>query len=300
MSHTQTSSNGSSLIKQHLVPPESKANLQRQFYKDDLRKWLYHHSTTVSEHVMKKHTHRTYYQNLVKSLRNEADPKAAAMLLIEANQHIQHIPEDVDEESLAGEVVKQELQKEFTLLPSKEHISPAVVLTERRRKLIIDKLQNGGFDNENHLINDQDITLSTQSFGDRSRFNYEVKIEQSEQGPFEPKWGHYNTMRMRWRYIRPQTQLLVPEQHIIAPRTNTNVMKSAEGEKINANFVDIVDFNTKRTVNKQERRGSPALFQTTGALNDLDSQRIYHKIATRRFETGQNTISPPRPKKKGY
>jgi hypothetical protein len=245
MSQSQ-GSHGSSLIKQHLVPPESKADIKRQFYKDDLRHWLYHHSTTVSQHVMKKHTHRTYYQNLVKSLRNEPDPKAAAMLLIEANNHITHIPEDVDEESLAGEVIKQELHQEYSLSPTKSLVSPGVVLTERRRKMIIDKLKNGGFDEGNPLIAEQDISLSTESFGDRSRYNYEVRIKESEQGPFEPKWEHYNTMRMRWRYIRPQAQMLIPDQHMLAPSKTTYVMKSATGENVQGNFVDVVDYNNKR------------------------------------------------------
>lgn len=294
MSQSQAS-HGSSLIKKHLVPPESKANLQRQFYKDDLRKWLYHHSTTVSKRVMKEHTHRTYYQNLVKSLRNEADPKAAAMLLIEANQHIQHVPDDIDEESLAGGVVKQELQKEYEISPSKEHISPGVVLTERRRKLILERLQNGGFDDQDHILHEQDITLSTESFGDRSRFNYEVKIEKSERGPFEPKWDHYNTMRMRWRYIRPQAQMLIPDQHIIAPKSNSYMMKSAKGETINANFVDIVDFNNKRA---NSASGHRQHYRTTGQLQELDDLRTYRNIATRKVQDGDVSIKLKKRKQK--
>lgn len=295
MSQSQ-GSHDSSLIKQHLVPPESIENLKRQFYKEDQRKWLRNHSTTVSKNVTKKHTNRTYYQNLVKSLRNEDDPKAAAMALIESNSHIQHVPEDVDEESVAGKVVKQELQQEYSLSPLKSFVSPGVVLTERRRKMIIEKLQNGGFDENSPLFAEQDVSLSTETFGDHSRLNYDVAIKKSEIGPFEPKWDHYNTMRMRWRYIRPQAQLLISEEHMMAPKQNTYVMKSAAGEKIQGNYVEVVDFNTKRATSAsygKKNRASP--YNTTGASYEQD---IYRNIATRKFREGDTAILPPRPKKK--
>lgn len=257
-------------------PHESKASLKRQFYKDDLRQWLYHHSSDVSKEVMKKHTNRKYYQSLVKSLKSEDDPKAAAMMLIDPTTLLRNhsVPDGNDEESLAGELIKHELQKEMKLSPSKSLISPGVVLTERRRRLILDKLQHGGFDDNEAIADDADhLSLSASSFGDSSQSNFEVAIKTSNQKPFVPQWDHYATMKTRWRFIRPQSQLLIPHEHMLAPHTTTHVVKSSMGEKIQGNFVEVQEFNNRDRRNLRSggrNYGSSSnqqTFQNTGSLH---------------------------------
>jgi hypothetical protein len=39
---------------------------------------------------------------------------------------------------------------------------------------------------------------------------------------FKPNWGHYNTMRSRWKYVQPQVKHLVDEEEMFAPVTVQN------------------------------------------------------------------------------
>ncbi len=100
--------------------------------------------------------------------------------------------------SKVGALVKKRINEELSENPSISTLSPSVILTQRRRKEVISKLQNGTWPDDFKLPS---LVVKEEDF-------YMPKLEPNskDQPKFEPKWDNYDTMKTRWKTIRPQTR----------------------------------------------------------------------------------------------
>lgn len=236
---------------------ETKASIKRQQYKEEVRHWLDHHSQKVAKTVSRQHNNRQFYHDLLQNLSHEHDPKLAALVLIEGGIDPQSKPPENDgEESLVGAVIKHQLHKEIGKDSIKSIISPAVVLTERRRKHILESLKNGGFSERDsaYLVPSSEYSISqssptnnsSASTKDDHSFHFDGPVVKSKQAPYKPRWEDYSTMQTRWKYILPQTKLLHSENTFIMPRRTTSSSIDRNGVRLQGTFNDITHFETQR------------------------------------------------------
>lgn len=230
---------------------ETKASIKRQQYKEEVRHWLDHHSQKVAKTISRHQNNRQYYHDLVRSLNQEQDPKLAALVLIEGGiAPNSKLPENDGEESIVGAVVKYQLHKEIEKDALKSVIGPAVVLTECRRKHILDSLKSGGFsERDSAYLTSSDYSVS-QSPDNASRSSdhslFEVSIAKSKQAPYKPRWEDYSTMKTRWKYILPQAKLLNEEKAFIMPRRSASTTVDHKGVRLQGTFGDVAHFEKQQ------------------------------------------------------
>jgi hypothetical protein len=251
-----------STIDFHRTKKETRDN----FYEEDVEKWLGTHNANIAAKKSLHRSNKQYYEKLVKNLCKEQHPKASVKALINlspihpshrpASSH-QHLPtkgkQKLEEEVVVGGIIKHQLEEELRLNPTKACMSPALILTERRRRIIIDKLMHGNLQDEDanaidaHYLQqlDQSSSISTLTP------NKNILKEVTEERKFQPEWKNYQVMRNRWKYLLPQTRLLVQEEDIRVPKSSKQSLP-VQGIEVYGQYIEVRDFEQRRQ--QQEQR----------------------------------------------
>lgn len=238
----------------------SKKDLDSYKYNKELREWLIAHGNPVGEKYQEEFENKRYYNQFMKSLTTDRRPMDTASLILSTENLASDIPVPV---SRVGKVVRQRLQSEISKQPELSLLSPAVVLAQKRRKEVISKIQTGNWPLDYNPLpitvqesDDLSVDLATKQ---HSKFLPADVLTSPKK--FEPKWEHYDTMKSRWKYVRPQTRQLV--QEYIAPETSTSYLRM-RGTKLYGSQQDLNYFQSQ--VESQSFRASRIL-DKSGTLN---------------------------------
>jgi hypothetical protein len=215
---------------------DSDINIARKtVYQNEFIDWLESHGSNIRQKVANEKTNKLQYQSLQKTLKHESNPDAVISYLL-----------DIPTES-TQQVTPRQIGRKARILvrrarPANEAtlLSPAYILTERKRKDIISRLEKG----ENLVEGDNSVFESIRSYSSSAAYksppdNHHNHAQRSSNSynqarqhdssskahAFQPKWENYNTMRTRWRYIQPQVKALVGENRMLAPSTSTSYLQ---------------------------------------------------------------------------
>ena len=158
-------------------------------------------------------------------------------------------------------------------------INPSTIMTEYRRKVVIEALMNPTSSTSTENVKDHEIhdlacrklkkyLEVTKSFqqekgkaanerrlSHRSADMDKSKISNISNGRdtkkpdkpkygFNPSWQDYDTMKVRWQYIQPQIRELVQYEHMLAP-SSPDPCVAIEDEKLFASYVDVERFRSQ-------------------------------------------------------
>lgn len=233
---------------------KTKAFIKRQLYQEEVNAWMDKHASHASDKFATQVHNRKQYQKLIRSLRFDRNPRQAAAILLDPIRSQDKLPENEVEEALAGALVENTVRKETRSKPLKSMMSPAVVLTEQRRNIILESLMTGGLPDDSRLLSNdivlKDMIENSPDKNSASSITREVVQKHSLnsltekpaplESPFKPRWQDYNTMKTRWNYILPQTKKLSGDRSakLVAPTTSTNFIP-INGLLLHGNYLDI-------------------------------------------------------------
>eukprot|EP01039_Chlorochromonas_danica_P009113 gene9113-10060_t len=178
---------------------------------------------------------------------------------------------------LANHMIREELARDRR----KASLSPALILTQRKRADILSRLMNGvslvedeqdvfqtiHSPNPSHLLPLASSSSSQQQIQKKKHHQLTGGLSSSSSSAlssaalqqqsmtktdiymlgntpsFTPKWDHYNTMRSRWKYLQPQVRHLVEEDNVLAPATSTSYLKLGQVQ-LGGSYVDIQHFQS--------------------------------------------------------
>lgn len=231
----------------------------------DLRQWLSHHNKNISKRYEHHQQSEKQRKDLLMGLNAESNPEKALGTILElafprsvkkngktvnnalsstaCNKAVQNMLHDpsLNERYLAG-------------------VHPVTLLTEQRRKIVLNALTDQGYVNEEKQVSEnklreylesKDVAIMDDGRGFTPKLTpiptpvlsthrhchhhhhhhhqphpHDIPLDPNESlRRFEPKWDHYDVMRARWGYIRPQVKKLVQEQEVIAPRKSQKYIK---------------------------------------------------------------------------
>lgn len=240
----------------------------------DLQQWLSHHNKTISksyEHHLQSEKQR---KDLLLGLSSEPNPEKALGTILELAFPISikkngKIVNNALSSSACNKAVKHMLHDSSIHERYVSGVHPVTLLTEQRRKIVLNALTDQGYVNEEKRISEKKLKEHIESKGHavlddgrgftpkltpistplpsvhRQRHHHHHnnpqphEMEHEPVRRFEPKWDHYDVMRARWGYIRPQIKKLVREQQVIAPRKSQNFVKVDNDTVIHGNLNDI-------------------------------------------------------------
>jgi hypothetical protein len=211
----------------------SKDELSRYQYLKDLRGWLNVHEKPMGSKYNEDYENAQYYKTFMQSITSDRRPMDTASLILSTESLPSDVPVPI---TRVGGIVKQRLKEELAIQPELSCLAPAVILAQKRRKEVISKIQSGNwpleYDQLSLIVQEDDVVEPAKSV---SKFDHSSTTKPPP-GNFAPKWEHYDTMKSRWRYLRPQTKQLATE--IIAPTTSSNYLVS-QGTQLCGKQVDI-------------------------------------------------------------
>jgi hypothetical protein len=138
---------------------KSRNDLEEYHYNNELKQWLNMHATRVAKKYAEQDENRDHYHKLIHSLRKDKNPHDTASIILGLNLPEESISSPCDEKEEIAKVVeevkvcvadeetvglkaKKLLRQELHKNPHNECLSPSVILTQRRRKEILQKIQN--------------------------------------------------------------------------------------------------------------------------------------------------------------
>jgi hypothetical protein len=242
----------------------STAEASELLAKEDLKRWMHHHNRQVAHRIGDEKQSKKNFEELVQSLKLDKNPRKTASLLIGKEALIAEQPKrDLTgapkggvqlkyDEIIAGRIAREKISKQLQDRPHGSILSPGLLLTEARRKEILEKLRSGICVEEDAIVPLDLAADSSGHLGRDSPQKLDGKLEErrklvqqeSVKRAFRPKWEHYDTMKARWTYIQPQTKHLVPNEKVLAPSSSTCVFPVAD-TTITGNLVEINNFLTR-------------------------------------------------------
>lgn len=288
-----------------LNPTSSTTSLDAKHkrFEDDLLTWLERHGCHVRDKVAFDQACRSQCATMLDNLRKEDNPEAVMAYLLNSSslldtvqatnptntstistanasfsasassgqQQQHHVIGNIVSPRQVGRLANHMIREELARDRRKAALSPALILTQRKRADILSRLMNGV-----SLVEDEQDVFQTIHSSSPSRLLPSSSSQQqlrkkhqltgmssvlSSNAPqqqsmtkndlymlgntpsFTPKWDHYNTMRSRWKYLQPQTRHLVEEESVLAPASSTSYLKLGQVQ-LGGSYVDIQHFQS--------------------------------------------------------
>lgn len=192
--------------------------------------WLECHGCRIKDRVAFDKECRSKYNDIMHTLRKDDNPDAVISYLLDSDSTLSAdkvSPRQIGKR--AKRMIHKELVRNHMSNQLDAVLSPTLILTQRKRRDLIARLESG-----ENLVEDEKEVFRTIHFptipgrpASPHRRHYSPGRPQSppKEEPFLPKWDHYNTMRTRWRYISPQVRSLVDDQGLLAPSSSTSYIR---------------------------------------------------------------------------
>lgn len=248
----------------------------------DLRQWLSHHNKNISKRYEHHQQSEKQRKDLLLGLQSERNPEKALGTILEFAfpRAIKKNGKTVNN-ALSSSACSKAIQN--MLHDSSLHeryvsgVNAVTLLTEQRRKIVLNALTDQGYVNEEKQVSENKLKDYIESKGStvlddgrgftpkltpiptpqhskhRHHHHHHHHASHSHEPPhdpdeplrrFEPKWDHYDTMRARWGYIRPQIKKLVQEQQVVAPRKSQKYVQVDKELVIHGNVNDIDHYHS--------------------------------------------------------
>lgn len=73
-----------------------------------------------------------------------------------------------------------------------------------------------------------------------------LKSLKKEAPIFDAKWGNYDTMKQRWKYLRPQVKRLFNVENLLVPMSSDRFITLKDGTKLTGSLEDVEHFHRKK------------------------------------------------------
>lgn len=239
-----------------MASPLSKAELEREKYTKDLRDWLSAHGSKHCQKYEENFENVQHYKKFIDSLDRERRPYDTASFILATENLPKDQPVPVTK---VGAIIKKKIKNELKTNPIISCLSPALILTQQRRKEVISKLENFNWPLETTTdtpaapVAPKQAQVIPLTFQEDQSFLGKGHLREGSYSPtrFTPKWEDYDTMKVRFKYLKPQTKRLVGEREALVPTTSTATLK-AHGTVLSGKQVDI-DYYQSRVDAKNHR-----------------------------------------------
>jgi hypothetical protein len=242
----------------------------------DLRVWLSHHNKNISKQY--EHHERSEKQRkvLIQGLSSEENPEKALGTILElAFPRVIKKNGKVANAALSSSACNRAVQSMLHVPTFNERhksgLHPVTLLTEQRRKIVLNALTDIGYPNEEKKVSEKKLAdyieaknappapegpsftpkltpLPTPQSHHRHHHHHHHRHqphhdihsgELLDHRRFTPKWDHYDTMRTRWGYLQPQVRKLTHEDEAHAPKKSHKYIKVDNKTLIHGNVNDI-------------------------------------------------------------
>ncbi|RYH14282.1 hypothetical protein EON65_33830 [archaeon] len=269
----------------------SSVDARKQLFHNDLVGWLGGRGSDIKERVADDKTNVSQYEEILQNLKKEKNPDAVVSYLLDMDEQERASPRRIGRK--AAKLIKEEVS---TIRPHIAVLSPAVLLTERKRKELIARLERCENlpEDENEVFKKlkEPSVLKPPPRRRRSSLSPDRSLlsatnnstagnkahSLSPQGDFQPKWEHFNTMRTRWRYLMPQVKVLAQDNNCLVPTTSTSYVK-VNNIPLSGQYLDYKHFNS--SVQAQQSRSLS--HATRSMMLSRQAQQMLHNPALAKY-----------------
>lgn len=251
----------------------SKGDCIKTLSNVELRKWLKFHNQDVSTKYESTEKQFQHKRLLLNGLETELNPNEKLKTIINVtNDPIRINNSEEVLPILCNKAIENVLVDKKYKNRYNAGMHPITLLAEKRRKIILNALYTIKPSQNNDELPINNIIHNSMSQNDLNTFettfnnmiinkknnnilishpndtninkNHLLNNNNNNNQKFQPKWEHYNTMRSRWSYIKPQITDLIDHKSILAPTSNQKYLKIDNNTIIRGNLNDIIYYQT--------------------------------------------------------